>query len=534
MLGLALGAESQAEFVLESDLEAQVEQASAGAAGNLVILTAILVALGTGGALMLLSRQPVVQRLIPAAVVAAASYGGVLIGQSMWPSYLAFIEARYATLSNSLLAANLPAAPSVLVIPLTLLLATVLVAGWGTKRLLGRNVAPESPKDLLAQQTSATLLAVPFLAVLAWGNVRLLVALPDDQPGLGPYFVVLPAVALACLALTGTALAKTWHLGTFVRNARLVNAVQQTWQTLGRVESALLAVLGGLGIAGTFLPAAPTPDLELGRVLGLTLRGHTQMVVLLAIPLSPLLRVHRKTLDVLDTAPLHAATLDDDTDPLARLSLGSAVASVLLAAIGTWAFTGALWTWLLALAPVVGLTVFRLSPWRCAPLLLLTAFVLWAIGNTVQATYAGGQGSAVLSFSSAPGLLALWRTLGALLAATALARLARLLGDIGVANVPMASGFGLAAAVVVLLEMPLTAWLINRPGVDAIAVGSVVSSLDAPVRAILHTVAAVLAVCAALLAARLHRPDWFSRTPRRPTALVRPKGARPPLDKTPA
>lgn len=534
LLGLALGAESQKEFVLESDLAAQGKLASSGAAGNLILLTGLLVAIGATGCLLLLSRLRVRDRLRPAVAFAVATYGGVLLGQTMWPYYVALAEDRYANLATSLIAANLPAVPSLLVAPMALMLAAILVAGAAAARLLSKVGAPDavSPERLLRAQGSAALLAVPFLALTAWGNVRLLLALPDDAPGLGPYFVVLPVVALGCLALIGIALAKTWHLGSYVRNARLAGAVQDTWHTLGRVETAVLAVLGALAFAGTFLQAADLPQLHSGLVLGVTLRGHTQMLVFLAAPMAPLLALHRVVGRVLEGPPRHPATLDDGTHPVARAVVAGGLASAGLAGVATLAALAgpgpdppALWAWLLALLPAAAVAAVMAGPRLSAPLVLLGAFTLWAIGNTVQATYDAREGSNVLAFVTPPGLLALWRTLGALAAATALTRLARGLGDGRFARLPLAAGAGLATSAVALLEMPLTAWLINRPGVDAIAVGSVVASLDPPVRAILHTVAAVLAVAAATLVALLHRPDWFTRPPRRPVAVVRAKRA---------
>src|SRR5688572_11067786 len=109
LLGLGLGADSQREFVLESDLQAQGELAASGAAGNLIALTGLLVAIGATGCLVLLSRLPVSRRLLPAGAFAVASYAGILLGQTMWPSYVALPEQRYAQLATSLLAANLPA-----------------------------------------------------------------------------------------------------------------------------------------------------------------------------------------------------------------------------------------------------------------------------------------------------------------------------------------------------------------------------------------------------------------------------------------
>lgn len=518
--GLALGAESQKEFVLESDLQAQDELASQGASGNLIVLTALLVALGVGVGATLPSRRPRLGRVLPGLALAGLTYLGVFLTQTMWPFYVAVVEYRNALLTNSLLAANLPALPSILLAPLALLLGVLLGSGWALRRLWSRRQAAAPVMvDLLRGQAARSLLAAPFLAIAAWGNIALLLALPDDQPGIGPYFVVLPAAALACLALLGIAMAKVWQLGVYVRNARLANVVQETWQTLGRVEIGLVATIGLLAVAATFLPAAALMELELGRVLGLTLRSHTQLLLVLAIPLLPNALLHRRIARRLQEQPRHAATLDEGTHPVAFgtvLALGAAVA---LAGISTWAFTDALWAWLLACLPGAALAATRLKGHMAAVPVLLLAFVLWAIGNTVQASYDGSQGTAILAFTTPPGLLALWRTLGAVVAAVALARLAYDLGGLDRRAWPAAIGAGAALAGVALLEMPLTAWLLARPGVDAIAVGSVVASLDAPVRITLHIIAALFALGAAVLVAFLQRPDWFQRPPHKPHDL---------------
>lgn len=516
--GLALGAESQKEFVLESDLRSQDEIASGGASGNLIVLTGPLVALGIACGAMLLSRRPIRQRLLPGGVVLVAAYAGVLLTQTMWPFYVAVVEYRSAMLTNSLLSANLSALPSILLGPMALLLAALLGGGWGLGRLWGVRQTP-AMVDLLRGQAARSLLMAPFLAIAAWGNIALLLALPDDQPGIGPYFVVLPALALACLALLALAMAKLWHLGVYLRNARLATAVQETWQTLGRMEVGLVVAIAVLANTASFLPATALGELELGRVLGLTLRSHTQLLLLLAVPLVPYALLHGHVSRQLRESPRHAATLDDGSHPVAYGTLVAVAASAALAGISTWAFTDALWAWLLAFLPAAAFAATRLAGRSAAASVLLLAFICWAIGNTVEASYDGGGGSAVLAFTTPPGVLALWRTLGAAVAAIALARLAHDLRRLDRRTWPAAIGAGAALAGVALLEMPLTAWLLARPGVDAIAVGSIVASLDAPVRITLHVVAVLLAVASALLVAFLQRPDWFQRPPRDPQDL---------------
>lgn len=529
--GLALGAETQREVFLEPDTQAR-DAANQGAAGNLVVLTAFPVAVGTTGAALLLSRRPVLQRLAPAAALLLATYLGVLLAQSAWPNYVAVVERRLATLTISLLVTNLAAVPSLAIPALSLLVGTLLAAGAAATRLLRHGPSDtRSAEGLLQGQVAAVLLATPFLALGGLGSLRLLLALPDGETGLGPYYFVLPAMALACLALAGLAAAKTWHLGTYVRNARLGPAVQEAWQTLGRIELGAFGVLALLAAAGTLLEPAQLEDLALGRTFEVTLRGHTQLLLLVAIPLLPSWLQHRRVARHLEKAPPHAPSLEHGTHPVALAAVVAAACTLALGIVATWAIPACLWAWLLTALPTTLVAVLWCGGRNSAVHLLLLAFLLWGIGNTIEATYDGGAQSA-LAFRNSPGLLALWRAVAAVLAGCALARLATRLAPRAPATLALAAGAGLALGAVVLLELPLTAWLTPRPTIDAIAVGSIVASLDAPVRITLHAVAATLAGTAALLVARLHRPDWFRRRPRDPVAVIRPKEAR--RDRTPA
>lgn len=524
-LGLGLGAESQEEVFLEPDLAARDAANQSGAAGNLVLLTAVLVALGVAVAGVALSRRPPLRRAGLALALFGGAYLAVVSAQGAWPNYNAQLEARYAELANTLMAANLPAVPSILLPAMALALAAILAVLWAARNALGGPTRLRTAEQALARQAAVALLATPFLAIAAWGNLRLLLRLPDDQPGLGPYLVVLPLAALACLALAGVALAKAWRLGNLVRNGHLVGAVQESWQALGRAEAALAGVVAALALLAGLFDAAAMRDLELGRVFGVTTRGHTQMLLLLAVPLAPALWAHRRTAEWLAHAPAQRGTLETGTDPLAVLALAAAAASTALAGLLTWTAGEALWAWLAALAPVAAVAMLRCGPVRSAPLALLLAATLWAIGNTVVATY-DGRDEAILVMRDPPGLLALWRTLAAAVAGFALARLARAASrERGGVAVPMALAAGACAAAAALIEMPLSAWLLNRGGGEAIAVGSVMASLDLPVRVLLHTLAGVLAVGSALLFARLHRPEWFRAPP--PPPLPAPVRAKP-------
>lgn len=530
-LGLGLGSESQDEVFLEPDIDARDAANANGAAGNLIVLTALLAALAVAVAGATLSQRPLLRRLAWTVLLFFGSYLAVVVAQGSWPNYDAQLEARYARLANSLLASNAEAVPSVAVPVLALALGAVLAVGAAARRLAGEHTPLDSPERALQRQVAATLLAAPFLAIAAWGSLRLLLGLPDDQPGLGPYLVVLPLAALACFGLIALALLKSWRLGSLVRNGRLASSVQESWQALGRAEAAVAGVLTVLAMLAGLFEAAEVPGLDLGRVFAVTLRGHMQLLLLLAVPLAPILWAHRSIAGFLANAPVHRATLETATDPLSALAVAAVGACLGLTALTTWLADQALWTWLVALVPVAALAFARCGAVRSAPHVLLLAYVLWAIGNTVVATYDGRQDGAVLVFRDAPGLLALWRTLGAAVAAVALARLALAAspGEARAVEVPLAIGIGACLAALALIEMPLSAWLLNRGEGEAIAVGSVMASLDFPVRVLLHSLAGLLAVGAALMAARLRRPDWFRPPPPPPLkAPVRTKATRPP------
>ena len=530
VLGLALGAESQEEVFLEPDPEEQQAALADGTSGNLVILTAALAALGGAAAVVVLSRPGVRRRLGYGLAFFASLYLAVVLAQSAWPNYDANLDMRYADLSTGLATPNIAGVPSVLLPAMALTLAAVAGSVALLRRLLGSLAGEDSPRGLLQAQVAAVLLATPFLAIAAWGNLRLLLVLPADQPGLGPYLVVLPLLALACLAVIVIGLAKAWRLGSYVKNGRLAGAVQESWQALGRAELVAAGAIGLLAALCSALAAADLPELSLGRTFGVSLRAHGQFLLLLAIPLAPALLLQRRVQRALEAAPLHQANLESGTEPLAQLAVAAAAASALLAAVATWFVDAAMWAWLLAFLPVAVVAAARLGGASSAPHLFLTGFILWAIGNTVVASY-NGNTAGVLQFRDPPGLLALWRTIGAAVAGLAAARLALRLArrEPGSVGLPHAIGAGACLAAVALMEMPLTAWLITRGDGEAIAVGSVVAAQEPVVRILLHSLAGLLGVAAALLVARLHRPDWFRAPPPPPLpAPVRPKAHRPP------
>jgi hypothetical protein len=531
VLGLALGAASQNETFLEPDQSAQDAEAQQGASGNIVVLTAVPVAAAAALGAALLARRRPLTRIAMGLVTFGASYTAVLLAQSAYPNYFVFVEERFVPqLTMSLAAANVPAVPSLFLPIFALFAAAVLAGGWALRRLLGSAAEAPTPDRLLAHQAAAVLLATPFLVVEAWGTLRLLLQLPGNHPGLGPYFVVLPLACLACLSLAGLGIAKLWRLGTFVRNGRLAAAVQESWQTLGRAELAVAVVLALLAGLASLLRAEDLGSRLYGGSFATDLRGHTQFLILLAVPCLPALLHQRRVQHYLEGAPLHRATLESGTHRLAVATASACAASAILSGLATWAAPNALWPWLLALLPAAGLATLRLDAAQAATPTLVAAFALWAIGNTITASY-GDSTDATLHFIVMPGVLALLRTLAAALAGIAVARLARRLAGAQrpAAAVPMAIAAGTCLASLGLLEMPLSAWLTNRADGQAIAVGSLMASLDPPVRILLHSVATVLGVATALLLARLHRPEWFRPPPPPPLpAPMRVKAQRPP------
>ncbi len=529
MWGLGLGAESQREVFLEPDYES-ADSYRASAAGNVVTLTSLLCALGAAWVGALLSPLPVARRFAPAAGLFLSTYVLALFVQTAWPNYDVNLDARSAYLSNTLIAANQPAVPSLLLPIMAIVAAGILGAGVAWRALAGKSRRDAPLPALLRFQVAAIGLAVPFLAVAAWGNLRLLVGVPSGEPGLGPYLAALPLAALLCLGLVAVMVLKTWRLGSYLLNSRLAGATRESWVGLGRIELGIMAALAGIAVLASFLPRADLEGLQMGRTFVVTLRGHTQFLIFLLIPLAPLRALHRTVLTALDEPPRHAATLEPaGAHPWAIACLAAVTATCLFAALATWAFPGALWAWILACIPMALLLLGTGDGESTAPVLLLCAYACWAVGNTIVASYNGTQASA-LSFRDAPGLLGLWRALAAALGALAAYRLLRgaSASEPPQVAVPLSLGAALAMAGVALLEMPLSAWLINHTNGDAIAVGSIVSSQSDPIQATMHIMATLFAVAASVMLCRLHRPDWFGPRRRRPfTAKVRSKVAPP-------
>src|SRR5688500_10090462 len=84
--GVALGAESQLEEFLEPSLAAQDKDSERAGSGNLVILTALLVAVGAMVARALLSRESLRGRAKGVLMVGLGTYALTVLVQTSWPN----------------------------------------------------------------------------------------------------------------------------------------------------------------------------------------------------------------------------------------------------------------------------------------------------------------------------------------------------------------------------------------------------------------------------------------------------------------
>ncbi|HEX2066865.1 MAG TPA: hypothetical protein VHI93_08645, partial [Candidatus Thermoplasmatota archaeon] len=277
-----------------------------------------------------------------------------------------------------------------------------------------------------------------------------------------------------------------------------------------------------------FKPLAQ-PLLQTGQTFGSDLPRHVQSLLLALLPLAGAVRLQREGQRLFAGPPLHAPApplLPHVAAPfaLAGLSFAAAGAATLLG-------SGPVAAWLLAAAPAAAAALL-LRPARAgAALLLLAGWAAWCMGNTLSATY-DPRDAALLQFDGNPGVLALWRVLGAALAGLAAARLAHAAGSAQGAKVawPLAAGTGLCLVAVALLELPLAIWTESSPHGQLVKVGSTVAAQEPAVQLLMHTLALAAAVAAAVMVARLCRPEWFRRRRHglpaaRPTA--RPAAQRP-------
>ncbi|MES2154937.1 MAG: hypothetical protein V4510_07350 [bacterium] len=481
-------------------------------------------------------RPATLARFGAAILFLGASYLTVNLLQTAWPSVLAG-DVHDASgvpgqplpyhMSIGLLASNSGVMPWVLAPVLAVVVAGVLAMVW-SGRLLVRGAAPlkvDASRQAVALQVGALGLAAPFLAIAGWGALRAAVALPASANS-GPFQLALPLAALACLGILVTSTLKTWHLARAIREPLRAPVALDFWQGIGRIEAGLAAVLVVVAAAALVLPKVTLTGLAEGNAPFGLVNLNTALVanLLLAIPAVPLVLLHRRFVRVLARQAERPAPTPIRATVVWGVPIAAAACFVLAGAV-TWTDSRALWAWLAAAAPLAIASLFVAEPVAAAPALLLCAGALWGIGNTVYATYVPSE-NGLAAFDTSPGELVLWRVCGALVAALAIARVARRAApDTRPSSaLPLAIGIAMAAATVAFLELPLAAGRDDAFGGSAIQVGSMLAASDAGVQSFYHGLASVVLLAGVLMLARLLRPEWFRPGRRRaaPDADVHP------------
>lgn len=492
--GLALGAESQREAVLERDTAAKSEEAGRAASGNLVPLTAIVVGVGVAIAGAAIGRG-----VVWALALGFLGWGLTVALQTSFPNHTSWRDGstQGASLSINPLIHEAQGSGILFVFAMAGLAGLLLACGWLARRLLSR--PPSRP--VLPAYRGAVMLQTPFLAVACAGALAVVLSLRPGDAGTTPYLLYLPLVTLLCAALLVVPAIRLGQLSAAARDVRLVPVAREALPPLRRVEDVLWAALLVLTVAGAWLPALQPAALHAGLTLELDLRFASLFMTMLVVPAIPALLLRRR---------LEQAVGEDA--PSFRFDAAIMGASLALPALAT--LTGkALLPWLAALAPPA-FAAFRTRPGPAMVVPLLLSVVLWGYGNTLSGATNGG----FLILQVEVGLLALLRLAAVTLAATTLARLLWHVGGRPVTSLAAAA----LLCFVILVEAPLHAWF--RDDGRVLAVGSLMASFPDGIRTSLHIVAAASAAAGANAAARVLRPEWFRRR-RLPAASAKPSTA---------
>lgn len=549
MGGLALGSQLQYENALPADVRSAQVTGDRPATGDVIAVTGLVAALGItifAGALSAdqdgqHSRGGWRRRMGARAAIFVGGYLTVNLLQTMWP-YVVRVEvgsSSQAALYLNLFASNTGALPSVLVPIFALAVGGLLLLFWGVRNVHGR----PAPADLgwgalLRRQTGTLLLAAPFLALSAWSALRLMVALP---PVLGstPYRGLLSLTGLAFFGLLAASTAKAARLKRATQDRGRAPLDLDAWEGLGRVEMGLVALLLVLVLVGFAIPSFPpsVPDcakvhcalndpairygddlraigdmLQSGRTFG-TREIHIHMALLLAalVPMAPLAAVHRQV----RRATQESSGTRYAVPAMWWPALGSALAAcVLFGGLLTWFGPGSLWAWVGALVPCAAAARWTTGPVREVQVTLLAAWAAWGIGNSISARY----DAAGLQFQSNMSVLEVWRVLGAVIAAYAVARAVHsFAGRVKPSTaMPLVGGVAVAVLAVLLLECPLDVWGdtledLGTAHPPSVYTGTQVASAGVAAGWAIHAVSFAFALAAAVMVARLVRPEWFRR-----------------------
>lgn len=498
--GLGAGAESQHETFLGQNEGEQLE-----AAGSLVVVTTFLCGAGIGLAAFALGRAPLRQRIPGALQAGVAAWLLTAWLQNDFPNWDAIEALEIATLSQTTLLREGGGSPSVLLAVLAFGYAGCMTVLDGLRRCIAPAQRPDLPA-LAREHRAAVAAAIPFLAIAAFGSIRVVLSLPDTEPRIALAFVLLPVAAMAAASAAVLLILRVMHVSALAQDPRLVPFTREAWRNLRTGDAVVLGALGLCAVLSTALTTTDTDATAVGRTLVLTLRSHGQGLVFVMVPLVHVLLLHRRIAHRLDA-------LEPDADPWVLPNAwgftGAAIASTLLAGVGTL-LGASLLPWILAFLPLAVYAGVRLPAMASVPVMFLAAWTLWARGNTVIADY-NAANFPVLDFATHPGVLALWRIAGVSVAVWMIHRLAQ--G--GASRSPRVQALALVAgvgiALVALLEVPLSAWHESRLGVSKLAVGSLLSSQSDTVIFGMHALSVLAAVAAALAWSRLLRPDWFAK-----------------------
>ncbi len=509
--GLGLGAVLQHEEHLPPDAESARESAGA-ASGDPVVLTAVLVALGGTGALMVLSRQKLRRRIPELAVAAFAFYLLTNLVQTGWPQLLDFRAQgdRAAHLSINLFLFNGNGLGSVFVPIYGSAIACLLGARWAVRRLLARPTAPATAVALLRRHIGWHALSLPLSAVGAIGTLRLVGEVPDDQVFAR---LLLPILAIAILAVEGVGLVKLWHLGRAARDGRWAPVAAEALQGLSPIEQALVPLILGLAALGLLMPRLELGTLQPGYTFGVNLQNHVVFLSAAVIPHLPRLWEGNPA-EALRRTPV--ATVSGYQHIAVWLSYGAGLACIAGAAIAVWLLPGALWPWAIAWTAAVALGLLG-GRSAAAPVLAMAALTWWALGNNLEASFDAALGGN-LGHPVSSGWLAFLRLIGLLLAGLAAAAVARALGpdERPSLAIPLSVAVALGVMGAGLMELTLDISVVNRFAGVSVAQGSLLAAQDEAVQGTMHGLCFFVVATAFVALARLARPDWFVRRPTRP------------------